>query len=149
MPAALPALRALLLTAWVGSMWTIGFLVAPTLFGMLDDRTLAGRIAGRLFHVEAWLGLACGVLLLALARIDAQWVARRTAAKLVLAMLACVLVGYFGLQPSMEALKQSAAAAGGVMDDATRAQFGMLHGVSSVIYLVQSLLALWLVLKSR
>jgi hypothetical protein len=35
------------------------------------------------------------------------------------------------------------------MDEATRARFGLLHGVASLIYLLQSLLAVALVLKAR
>jgi hypothetical protein len=35
----------------------------------------------------------------------------------------------------------------GAADEAARSRFGMLHGISSVIYLVQSVLAGWLVWK--
>jgi hypothetical protein len=38
---------------------------------------------------------------------------------------------------------------GGIMDDAMRSQFGMLHGAASAIYLIQSVLAVGLVLKSK
>jgi hypothetical protein len=64
-------------------------------------------------------------------------------------MLVCVSVGYFGLQPFMAELRAQAAASGGVMDEAARARFGVLHGVASVIYLVQSVLAVRLVLRGR
>jgi len=64
-------------------------------------------------------------------------------------MLLCVLVGYFGLQPFMAEIRAAAAQAGGVMDEAMRARFGLLHGLASVIYLLQSLLAVLLVTKSR
>jgi hypothetical protein len=33
------------------------------------------------------------------------------------------------------------------MESAAKSRFGMLHGISSVIYLVQSLLAGWLLIK--
>ncbi len=49
----------------------------------------------------------------------------------------------------MTALKETALTNGGVMTDAARARFGMLHGVAAVIYLVESVLGLVLVLKSR
>ena len=61
----LSRLRILVATLWAGSLWTIGFVVAPTLFATLSDRVLAGNIAGSLFRVEAWLSIACAVLLLA------------------------------------------------------------------------------------
>ena len=68
---------------------------------------------------------------------------------LVLGMLCCVLVGYFGTQPFMGNLKEKALALGvGVSESPYKAQFGMLHGVSSVFYLLQSLLALALVWRA-
>jgi hypothetical protein len=48
----------------------------------------------------------------------------------------------------MAALRE-AAGPSGVMEAATRTQFGILHGVASLIYLFQSVLALVLVLKVR
>ena len=138
--------RVLLVTIWAGSIWTIGYLVAPMLFATLADRVLAGTIAGSLFRAGAYLSLCCAALLLALLWFDRTWSQRTAALRLVMAMLICVLIGYFSLQPWMAALRE-AAGPGGVMEGATRMQFGMLHGVSSLIYLVQSGLAVALVLK--
>jgi hypothetical protein len=65
---------------------------------------------------------------------------------LIAGMLVCVLVGYFALQPFMETLRTAALDAGvDVGHSAYAAKFGMLHGVSSVLYLVESLLGLALV----
>ncbi|MNM95580.1 hypothetical protein D3C81_1080320 [compost metagenome] len=64
-------------------------------------------------------------------------------------MLCCVLVGYFGTQPFMGSLKAKALALGvGVSESPYKSQFGMLHGVSSAFYLLQSLLALVLVWRA-
>ncbi len=145
----LPAVRTLLVTLWAGSLWTVGYLVAPTLFATLADRMLAGTIAGSLFRVEAWFSVVCGVILLLWFYRDRRLPKCRTCMLLVAAMLACLAVGYFGLQPFMAALKETAVANGGVMDEAVRSRFGMLHGIASLIYLLQSLLALVLVLKQR
>ena len=49
----------------------------------------------------------------------------------------------------MAALRETAALNGGVMDEVARSRFGLLHGVASVIYLVQSLIGVALVLKIR
>lgn len=144
-----PALRVLLVTVWAGSLWTIGYLVAPTLFATLADRALAGSIAGSLFRIEAWVSVVCGLALLVLLLRDRWFEHRRSCLVLVVLMLVCVSVGYFGLQPFMAELRALAAANGGVMDEATRSRFGMLHGVASGIYLIQSLLALGLVLRAR
>lgn len=145
--ALLPRARVLLVTIWAGSIWTLGYLVAPVLFATLSDRVLAGTIAGSMFRVGAYVSLACALLLLALLWLDRSFEQRRNALYIAAAMLACVLIGYFGLQPIMAALKESAALTGGVMDEAARARFGLLHGAASLIYLVQSVLAVALVMK--
>ncbi|CCF95727.1 DUF4149 domain-containing protein [Ralstonia solanacearum] len=146
----LPRVFQLLATVWCGSLWTIGYIVAPMLFAMLEDRHLAGTIAGRLFHAEAWIGLAAGCLLLVTATglVRGGQTGYRLPRWLVLGMLLCVLIGYFGLQPFMASLREQAEALGvAVGDSPYRAQFGMLHGVSSVFYLVESLLGLVLIWK--
>ncbi len=142
-------LRLLIVTVWAGSLWTVGYLAAPTLFATLPDRVLAGTAAGSLFRVEAWLSIACGLLLLGLYAVAREVSERRTLMRLTAAIVACTLLGYFGLQPFMAEIREAAAANGGAMDAALRSRFGMLHGVASVIYLVQSLLAVGLVLKAR
>lgn len=141
--------RTLLVTLWAGSLWTVGYLAAPLLFATLPDRMLAGTIAGSLFRAEAWLSLACGILLLAIFRSDTTLQSRAICIRIVIGMLVCVVVGYFGLQPFMAEIRAAAAQAGGVMDDAMRMRFGVLHGVASVIYLLQSVAAIVLVLKAR
>ncbi len=141
--------RTLLVTLWAGSLWTVGYLAAPLLFATLPDRMLAGTIAGSLFRAEAWLSLACGILLLAIFRSDTTLQSRAICIRIVIGMLVCVVVGYFGLQPFMAEIRAAAAQAGGVMDDAMRMRFGVLHGVASIIYLLQSVAAIVLVLKTR
>lgn len=145
--------RFLLATLWVGALWAVGFLVAPTLFATLADRALAGAIAGNLFRVVAWLSLAIGVVLLLL-QILAERRARlpysRSTRYLVIAMMVCTVLGYFCLQPFMAELRialyslQDAAQ----IADAKR-QFGLLHGASTAIYIVQSLFGAALILKLR
>ena len=131
-------LAACLRTAWVGSTWAVGYLAVPVLFGQLDDRMQAGELAGVMFGRLAWLGVVCGLVLLLIDWRD------RFARGLLLAMLACVLAGHFGLQPAMAELKL-AAAPSPVMDSPHAAAFRQLHAVSSVIYLLQALAGLVLV----
>ena len=137
-------------TLWVGSLWTVGYMVAPVLFATLPDRTLAGVIAGKLFWIEAWLSVFCAVALIAL-----TWFAagendrlRKCLLTLLTAMLTCVLIGYFGVQPFMAALREEMVAGGGV-DLTSKTQFGILHGISSAFYLIQSFLGIVLILKIR
>ena len=104
----------LLTVIWAGSLWTVGYMVAPTLFSILPSRETAGMIAGQLFYTEAVLGVVVGVLQLVLCNVMIRRGAVRYRALrwLVLAMLCCVLAGYFGVQPFMEALKAKAHALG-------------------------------------
>ncbi|WP_175758927.1 DUF4149 domain-containing protein [Burkholderia cepacia] len=137
----------LLSAVWVGSLLTIGYAVAPVLFKTLERMT-AGSVAAQLFRIEAILGVVCGVLLLALSN---QQVRRgsseyRRVRWVVAAMVVCVLVGYFALQPFMNALRVAAMDAGtDVANSPYASRFGMLHGVSSVFYLVESVLGLMLI----
>jgi len=145
----LEKIRLLVAVLWAGSLWTVGYLVAPTLFATLSDRVLAGTIAGAMFHAEAMLSLGCALALLVLLKLATpDWPPRRrrTMLALVAAMALCTVVSHFVLQPMMAELR-AAAGPGGVMESAARSRFGMLHGVSSVLYLVQSFLAGWLILK--
>ncbi len=144
--------RLLIAALWVGSGWSIGYLVAPTLFATLPDPMQAGAIAGSLFRVEAWLSVACALALLLLLAVaagrsgaDAGY---RTQIIVVAIMLACTLIGYFGLQPFMAALRE-AALASGAMSGAVKSRFGLLHGAAGGLYLLQSLLGIVLLLKTR
>ena len=143
--------KVLIATLWVGSLWTVGYLVAPTLFSTLSDKVLAGTVAGQLFRIEAWLSVVCASALIAFtifANSDHNLKQRRILLAILSAMLVCTLIGYFGLQPLMADLRE-AAGPGGVMDSEVRMKFGMLHGVSAVFFLIQSLLGIALILKIR
>jgi hypothetical protein len=77
-----------------------------------------------------------------------DFVAFRRLRWLIAGMLVCVLVGYFALQPFMNALRIAAQEAGTDVGHSVYAtRFGVLHGVSSVFYLIESVLGLVLVWK--
>jgi hypothetical protein len=145
----MPKVRLLVAVLWAGSLWAVGYLVAPTLFATLSDRVLAGTIAGSMFHAMALLSLGCGLaMMLLLWRATPGWDGkrRRTVLAIIVLMVMCTVVSHFGLQPMMAELR-AAAGPSGVMESAAKGRFGMLHGISSGIYLIQSLLAGWLVLR--
>lgn len=148
----LSRIRLFIVTLWIGSVWTIGYLVAPTLFATLSDKALAGTIAGTLFRAEAWLSIFCGAALLVLSMLQGKdsdsRKQRKTGFVLVISMLACTLIGYFALHPFMAALRDMAGPTG-IMTPDNKMQFGILHGVSSALYLVQSLLGVALLFKIR
>jgi hypothetical protein len=134
----------ILLTLWVGGLWSIGYLAVPILFASLDDRIMAGMLAGKMFTALSYLGLFCGGLLLVKAlfttsRPFASWTVR-----LLLVMLLIVAVGEFWIQPIMAELK-----VGGLVEGSEKAaRFGKLHGVASSLYLINSLCGLALLLMS-
>jgi len=136
----------LIAVLWVGSLWTVGYLVAPTLFATLSDRVQAGTIAGSMFRVEAWLSIFCAIVLIVLlrSRSSASRNGRRMQV-LVFSMLAATLVSHFALQPLMASLREAAGPTG-VMAPDVKMQFGILHGISSAIYLLESLLGVALLL---
>lgn len=143
--------KARLLTAvlWAGSLWTLGYVAAPAAFAVLESGQ-AGNLVAVLLTRQAWISIGCAVLLLVLLRFshDMAPARRRFAALLVLAMLACALVIFVGLQPGMAHLRELAGE-GGVRASPYWTQFAVMHGVSQVAHLVQSLLGAWLVLRLR
>jgi len=131
----------ILLTLWVGGMWTIGYVVAPTLFAVLEDRQLAGMIAGHLFTTMSYIGLFCGGLLL-IGNTYRAGIKDKTNFILLL-MLVLVAIGQFVLQPMMAELKLQ-----GLVEGSTAAaNFGKLHGISSILFMVNSIAGLILVIK--
>jgi len=143
------ALHDVALTLWVGGLWVIGYLVAPTLFATLsNDRQTAGLLAGRLFESMGWVGLACAVYLLLFVLLRVGTTAlRRWNFWLLVLMLLLTAVSQFGVQPLLAQLKADALPRE-VMESVLRNRFAAWHGVSSILYLVQTLLGLLLVTSS-
>ncbi|HHM04529.1 MAG TPA: DUF4149 domain-containing protein [Gammaproteobacteria bacterium] len=131
----------ILLTLWVGSLWAVGYLAVPVLFHALDDRALAGELAGQMFRIVNGLGVACGALLLVSAFTSGllRQERGRTIVIAVMTLLAGVML--FVIQPQMQSIKAEAALAGAGLGP----EFARLHGLSSALYLGASLLGLWLV----
>ncbi len=130
----------ILLTLWVGSMWTAGYIVAPILFKTLD-RSLAGSVAGHIFTAVNILGLSCAVVLLlgVFFKVGLRSL-RQWRPLLLIAMLVIIVVGQFVLQPMMSELKTLG------LTGAHATQFARLHGISSILFLFNSLGGLALVI---
>lgn len=142
-------LASVLLVLWVGGLWAIGYIAAPTLFAELSaDRQLAGNLAGALFKWIAWIGIAAGSYLLIhrLGR-EGMRAIKQMYFWLVLAMLLLALGQHFGIQPVMQGLKDQALPKA-VMESAFRDRFAAWHGVSSIVYLMQSVLGLVLIWRN-
>ena len=129
---------ALLAGLWAGVLACIGLMAAPAGFATLAAPD-AGRVAGRLFAQEAYLGLLLAVALFLVERSRAR--ARAAAGEgsmfsaemvLLLAVLFCTVAGYFAIQPMMVAARAGQGAW----------SFMALHAVSGGFFAVKGLLVL-------
>ncbi|HJV06458.1 MAG TPA: DUF4149 domain-containing protein [Chromobacteriaceae bacterium] len=139
-------LRSIAKTFWIGGMWVIGLIVTPALFSNLDKVT-AGMVAGKLFAAIAWVGLVCGVILL-IGEVMRHGVRGMKEAGfwLIVAMLICTIINHFAVSPIIANLKlQMNHAAEGLFGGG----FATWHAISSLIYLVQSLMGLAYILKGE
>jgi hypothetical protein len=128
---------AVLLTLWAGSLWTVCGIAAPVAFAVLEDRHAAGQVAARLFAIETWLGAVCALLLFAAALAHKPLALRLTPSWLVAATAAAPLLSELVLSPMMTAARAA--------NDMSR--FGLLHGISAVLFVAAALGALVLVLR--
>ncbi len=128
-------LKRLVLTVWLGIIWSVGYLAVPMLFESLDDRALAGLVAGKLFAAVAWISLAAGPIMALLIMATGQR-SRRRSLKLmsVLLVMASMVSVHWFFAPMMEAARLS--------DGTPGESFLMIHGASSLVYLLGSLLGL-------
>lgn len=134
-----------MLVLWIGGMWAIGYVAAPVLFASLADKQLAGTLAGNLFEMMAWIGIAAGAyLLIHRIAIDRVAALKTLFFWVVLLMLLLTLAGHFGIQPIMQSLKDQAMPYA-VMQSVFADRFARWHGIASILYLIQSMLGLLLV----
>ncbi len=121
--------------AWLGLLMCLAFIAAPAAFAVLD-KPLAGALAGRLFAQEAAVSaLLSVVFVMGLRRVveyeaGPQPMASDKRLWLVLGVLTCTVVGYYGLQPMMAAAR----AGQGPLS------FGALHGLSAAFFGLKMLL---------
>jgi hypothetical protein len=118
---------------WAGSLWSLAAWVAPTLFHAQANRQLAGMLAGDLFSIETYVGIA--VALLAAVLPGARQFLWGYGAAALLA------VNEWILKPFMVRAHAEGAAAG--------LSFGAWHGVSAVLYLIACAAMLVLVWREQ
>jgi hypothetical protein len=132
----------LLLTLWVGALWSIGYLAVPIAFANLEVQ-LAGNYAGKLFFAVNVLGIVAASILLisrlfvfGMRQFHRYW---RSWLLLVMLLMSVAFIGF--IQPEMQLLKQAT-------DLASAERFGELHKLSENLYLLLSLFGLMLVLTT-
>ena len=134
------ALRFACVTAgvWAGVLLCLGAIAAPSAFATLASGD-AGRAAGRMFEIEAYLSLAVALLLFVIERQRSRDGAAAGAGSvlsanlvLLLGTLFCTVAGYFATQPMMAAAR---AGQGSL-------SFAALHAVSGGLFVLKGLLVL-------
>jgi hypothetical protein len=138
----------IVITLWVGALWTTGA-VAYVLFDTLQDKQLAGQLAGKLFTYVAYLGLFAGFYLL-IQRLFAYGllVLKQGYFWAILLMLLLVIAGHFGVQPVLTQLKASVLPSD-VMNSVFSSRFKAWHGVASIAYMLQCLLGIMVVIRAK
>jgi Domain of unknown function (DUF4149) len=116
---------------WWGSLTTLGFFAVPMLFQHLPTKVMAGNMAARLFEVQTWVSVGCGlVLLLILRRKLAKNDENMPLVSVFTAYLAIIFVAFgmlmsllvaFGVSPRIVA----------------RENLMLWHAIGSLMYLAQ------------
>ena len=75
-----PRVPLLAAALWWGSLGTVGFLVVPSLFANATTPAQAGALAAKLFELQTWVSVACGLAILAFLASN-RWNPRRVSVK--------------------------------------------------------------------
>ncbi len=142
-----PFIRRVFLLAvglWLGAILAVGYMVAPVLFTNLPDRLLAGFIAGEMFRITTTITLVVAIVLLGLSNwlVNRGFDDYRKIRWFILIILLLAIAGSL-LQMWLVDLKRLASIEGvGVMQSSYAIPFARLHGVSSVLFLLESVVGL-------
>lgn len=141
-------LAALAITAWVGALWSIGYVAVPILFRAQPDKHLAGMLSGQMLTMVSYIGIVCGIyLLLWRLALSGKTAVREGVFWLAAAMFFITLLLQYGIYPLMADIKLQAGTLD-VMQSPMASRFSMWHGISSILYLLQSLCGVALVIRN-
>lgn len=113
---------------WLGLQVMAGYIAAPVLFAALP-KLQAGALAGQLFGYVSYGGLLLWGMAFLLVR-----------GKGIALLWLLIAANQFLVTPVIEALKTQGS---NWLLSLTGGTFGMWHGISSLIYLICALLAVW------
>ncbi|MBA3915928.1 MAG: DUF4149 domain-containing protein [Acidobacteriales bacterium] len=126
-------LMLLALIAWIGGISFFSFVLAPTVFGVLPTRQLAGNVVSRSLTSLHWMGMVAGLVFLAASLAHSRLAIGRTQAFaprniLVALMLLLTAVSQFEVTPKMATLRSAMGIIDNVpLSDPARLQFDALH----------------------
>lgn len=144
----LSRINLIVITLWVGALWMTG-LTAYILFDTLQDKQLAGSLAGKLFTIVGYIGLVSAIYLMIQRLLGyGTGALKQSYFWAIFVMLLLILASHFGVQPILAQLKVDALA-NNITQTVFADRFKTWHGVASVAYLLQCLLGFVLVLKVR
>ena len=131
----LPFTEQLLIALWLGGTWLVGFMAVPVIFATIDDRVLAGQVAGNIFVILRYFSIAVMVLVfISQIRVGnplASWIGRT-----ILIVLGLLLLDQFWIHPEMVELKAQGLAESDV--------FNQMHKLASTLYTINALIGVWL-----
>ncbi len=136
-------LCALLTSLWLGMQVMAGYVAAPILFERLGKQE-AGNIAGVLFSINNYFGLLAWTMAWLVVRSSQNRSLNnngKAAPKFIILLLLLTASNQFLISPVIAAHKTGTA---NWLLSLLGGSFGMWHGISSIIYLVCSVLGLGL-----
>jgi len=136
-------LCALLTSLWLGMQVMAGYVAAPILFERLGKQE-AGNIAGVLFSINNYFGLLAWIVAWLVVRSSQNRSLNnndKVAPKFIILLLLLTASNQFLISPVIAAHKTGTA---NWLLSLLGGSFGMWHGISSIIYLVCSVLGLGL-----
>lgn len=147
--------RILILVLWLGAACFFSFAVAPSVFGVLPSRELAGSVVNRTLAIVNYSGFIIGLILLASSYISRQNVNRLKLwleqGVLLLLTAACAF-GQFVIGAKLSDLRQTIGRPidDVAIDDPLRIQFNALHGYSVTILItamIAAVIAFFLIVR--
>lgn len=120
----LPKLSVWVAALWWGSLTTVGFYVVPMLFANLPSPAIAGNMAAKLFSVQTWIAVVCGMVLLLASRSNqplAQVERVQAAIGFIILGMLLALLSEFAVSPRIVA----------------RQNLPLWHGVGTALYIAQ------------
>jgi hypothetical protein len=138
----------ILVSLWVGALWWM-MLVAVVLFEKIPTNFLAGLVAAELFKYLSYVGFVVTVIFM-LSNFNREGFSfiKKGIFWIVFVMLSILLINYFGIHPFLETMKVKAMPKE-VMESIFADRFAAWHGVSSVAYLINAILGIFLIQKLR
>jgi hypothetical protein len=136
-------LRTVIITLWIGSLWTIAMVVMPNLFNALEFKQ-ASYLVQRIALPISYIGFACAsFVLIDLLLCYGLYQTRRASFWLATSVLLCNLIQYFLVNPIIHNLKKTMTLQPtGLLSGG----FETWHAISMGLFLAQCVLGLSFIL---